>query len=118
MMKKIILLAITGLFLVGCSGRVQTNPLPDDSKIHLPSGSSFAYENRISQAQKNDFDRFAYRVLRQKEILEISDDEEVIETSNNAVIVQDFGLQNGKPKPVVKKAPKNIWDKGLESNYE
>lgn len=117
-MKNLILTAMVTLFLVGCSGGVQTNPLPDDSKIHLPSGSSFSYQNRINQKQKDDFDRFAYRVLRQKEILEISDDEEVIETSNNAVIVQDFGLQNGKPKPVVKKAPKNIWDKGLESNYE
>lgn len=117
-MKNVVVLAFMGLFLAGCSGRVQTNPLPDDSKIHLPSGSSFSYQNRISQAQKDDFDRFAYRVLRQKEILEISDDEEVLETRNNAVIVQDFGLQNGKPKPVVKKAPKSIWDKGLESNYE
>lgn len=116
-MKKLILLTITGIFLVGCSGRVQTNPLPDDSKIHLPSGTSFSYQNRISQKQKDDFDRFAYLVLRQKEILQVSDDEE-IEISNNSVVVQDFGLQNGKPKPVIKKVPKSIWDKGLESNYE
>lgn len=117
-MKNVVVLAFVGLFLVGCSGRVQTNPLPDDGKIHLPTGSSFSYQNKISQARKDDLDRFAYRILRQKEILEISDDEEFLETNNNVVITQNFKPQNIKQKLATKKAPKSIWDKGLESNYE
>lgn len=117
-MKRVITIAFLGVFLVGCSGRVQTNPLPDDSKIYLPNGSSFSYQNRISQKQKNDFNSFAYRVLKNKENVEINDIDEDLDTTNNVILVQDFGVQNGKPKPQPKQEPKIIWDKGLESNYE
>ena len=113
---KYLFITAAMLFFVGCSGRVQTNPLPDESKIHLPTGSSFSYQNKISQRQKDDFDNFANRVLRQGQILEITEDDETIH--NNTIIVQDYGLKQGKPVEVKKPLPKTIWDKGLESNYE
>lgn len=34
---KAILFGALALFVIGCSGKIQTNPLPSDKKIHLPN---------------------------------------------------------------------------------
>lgn len=50
-------------FLTGCSGKVQTNKIPDDKKYTLPS-HILEYEKDISIEDKEDFKNYAESVLR------------------------------------------------------
>ena len=61
---KLLILIIALFFFVGCSGKVQTNPLPDNKKFYLPDTEKKIVPKSESQAfYGDDFDRYARKVL-------------------------------------------------------
>jgi len=54
-MKKIVIISLFALLVIGCSGKTQTNPLPRDNKLNLPN-REFSLQNSIeSTAELDEF---------------------------------------------------------------
>ena len=65
-MRHLITLFIAGsivLMITGCSGRVQTNPLPDQNKIYIPKGYKAPKIDVNETALEHDFDRYVQKVF-------------------------------------------------------
>lgn len=71
-MKTIILSIFITLFFLGCSGKVQTNKIPDDKKYNFP----MEYETNLDitttlnkeKAKYNDYAKDFFKVEQRKEI--------------------------------------------------
>lgn len=59
MKGHLLILSLLALLFSACSGKVQTNPLPQEKKFHLPTNSSNSKVNVVSEKDKDDFDTFA-----------------------------------------------------------
>ena len=66
-MKKISLILVTGLMFAGCSFKTQTNPLPSQNKVNVPSNYEATRNGVISKEAKEDFNRYAMLILTNKE---------------------------------------------------
>jgi uncharacterized protein YcfL len=83
-MRKIVLAAtLCGSFLfVGCSGKVQTNPIPEDRKFVLPSAKK-EYNNTISEHFIIDFRAYANQKLRVEKYNTIQANKQFEANNNN-----------------------------------
>ena len=100
-MNKIYLLTFGLAFLLfGCSGKVQTNPLPDDKVFHLPKNREYQ-EPSVSKKQKDDFNEYAGSFFGKNGLNEIMDN--VKEQAQ----VKQTEIENFKKS-------NNIWGAGYE----
>ena len=59
-MKNLAFVFLCSFVLFGCSGKVQTNALPNQTKYHLPSNSnSTSHNNQILQCASEDYENYA-----------------------------------------------------------
>ena len=56
---KILTFTLISAVFIGCSGKVQTNKLPDDKKWNIPNQSSGKSQMQISEELIKDYDEFA-----------------------------------------------------------
>lgn len=56
---KILTFTLISAVFIGCSGKVQTNKLPDDKKWNIPNQSSGKSQTQISEELIKDYDEFA-----------------------------------------------------------
>lgn len=116
-MNKIYLLTFGLAFLFfGCSGKVQTNPLPDDKVFHLPKNREYQ-EPSVSKKQKDDFNEYAGSFFGKNGLNEIMDnsDEEVEEDVRvrEKVYVKEQAQVKQTEIENFKKS-NNIWGAGYE----
>lgn len=114
-MNKIYLLTFGLAFLLfGCSGKVQTNPLPDDKVFHLPKNREYQ-EPSVSKKQKDDFNEYAGSFFGKNGLNEIMDnsDEEVENRVKEKVYVKEQAQVKQTEIENFKKS-NNIWGAGYE----
>lgn len=104
-MKRLNLVLIFVMFLTGCSGRVQTNPLPKQSEVVIPSRYAKAKKVGIQRSVIDEYDRYARLMLSNP-----NSDEDSIETLDENIKVE----QNYQKTVIPKQSPKsmNIWERG------
>nr|MBP3724313.1 hypothetical protein [Campylobacter sp.] len=56
-MKSLIIAVISAFLLFGCSGKEQTNPLPDQKKFHLPNSNS-NFNNAVLKTQSEEYENY------------------------------------------------------------
>lgn len=104
-MKRLNLVFIFVIFFVGCTGRVQTNPLPKQSEVVIPSRYAKAKKVGIQRSVIDEYDRYARLMLSNP-----NSDENSIEILDENIKVE----QNYQKTVVPKQSPKsmNIWERG------
>jgi len=104
-MKRLNLVFILVIFFAGCTGRVQTNPLPKQSEVVIPSRYAKAKKVGIQRSVIDEYDRYARLMLSNP-----NSDENSIEILDENIKVE----QNYQKTVVPKQSPKsmNIWERG------
>jgi lipoprotein len=104
-MKRLNLVFIFVIFFAGCTGRVQTNPLPKQSEVVIPSRYAKAKKVGIQRSVIDEYDRYARLMLSNP-----NSDENSIETLDENIKVE----QNYQKTVVPKQSPRlmNIWERG------
>lgn len=84
-LKYVAFISLAAFLFAGCTGKVQTNPIPDDNKFNLPNAKKFTYENNVSGDYIIDFQRFANAKLKDGNYLsqELLEKKQNIYNSNN-----------------------------------
>ena len=105
-MKPIFYTAIISMLLTGCSLKTQTNPIPNESKINIPSNYEVIKNGVISQNVKDDFDRYAMLLLTNKNYtarnIENIDEENIVNLYYDKAINPHLYNRD------------NIWQTGLD----
>ena len=83
-MKNIYLIATlcSSFLFIGCTGKVQTNPIPEDRKFVLPTVKK-EYQNTISEHYILDFRAYANKKLRIEKYNILEADKKVEINDNN-----------------------------------
>ena len=104
-MKRLNLVFIFVIFFAGCTGLVQTNPLPKQSEVVIPSRYAKAKKVGIQRSVIDEYDRYARLMLSNP-----NSDENSIEILDENIKVE----QNYQKTVVPKQSPKsmNIWERG------
>lgn len=106
-MIKVGLSVALAFLLVGCTGKVQTNPLPEQSEVKLPKKYKSKFEVSVNKALIDEFDRYSRLMLTNQNFDEYS------------FINHDEELRiNAHYKKATNPAPKtnsSLWQKGLET---
>ena len=104
-MLRVSLSVILAFMIAGCTGRIQTNPLPEQSKVNLPKNYKSKFNASVDRSLIDEFDRYAKLMLTNSNFDEnsfVNHDEDVkINRQYNEAI---------SPKPNI-----NLWQKGLET---
>ena len=95
-MLKICLSTILAFMLVGCTGKIQTNPLPDQSKFNVG----------VDKSLLEEFDRYAKFMLTNSNF----DENSFVNHDEDVKISKQYD-EAINPKPNVV----NLWQKGLET---
>lgn len=113
-MKKYVLFVCLAYVLVGCSGKVQTNPLPDEKVFHLPKNQEYKNPS-VSNKQKESFDEYASSFFGRNGYNEIMDnsDEEVDNIIKERVYTKEQTRAKQAEIANTKKS-NNIWGVGYE----
>lgn len=71
-MKKISLIFVVAFIFIGCSGKVQTNKIPDDKKYSIPTNYQHINDKeQLLEIEKVKYDEYAkdfFKVQKQEEI--------------------------------------------------
>ena len=105
-MKRLNLVFIFVIFFAGCSGRVQTNPLPKQSEVIIPSRYAKAKKVGIQKFIIEDYDRYARLMLSNP-----NSDENSIEILDENIKVEQNYQRAVVPKQQTPKSM-NIWERG------
>ncbi|HDX6248317.1 TPA: hypothetical protein RPW15_001474 [Campylobacter fetus subsp. venerealis] len=103
-MKRAVFYIALALFFVGCSGKVQTNPLPKQEEIVIPSKYAKQRNVGINKSLINDFDRYAGLILSNKNF-----DDESVTNLDEDIKTQENYQEVTNPRPRV-----NLWQSGLD----
>lgn len=109
-MIKIGLSVALAFMLVGCTGRVQTNPLPEQNEVKLPKKYKSKFEVSVDKALIDEFDRYSRLMLINPNFDEysfINYDEEL-----------KINTHHKEHKEMINQASKtnsSLWQKGLET---
>lgn len=104
-MKRLNLVFILVLLFAGCSGRVQTNPLPKQGEVVIPSRYAKAKKVGIQKSVIDDYDRYARLMLSNP-----NSDESTIEALDQNMKVEQDYQKTVVPKQIPKSM--NIWERG------
>lgn len=105
-MLKISLSVILAFMLVGCTGKIQTNPLPDQSKVNLPKNYKSKFNVGVDKSLLDEFDRYAKLMLTNSNF----DENSFVNHDEDVKINKQYD-EAINPKPNVV----NLWQKGLET---
>ena len=103
-MKRAVFYIALAIFFVGCSGKVQTNPLPKQEEIVIPSKYAKQRNVGISKSLIDDYDRYAGLILSNKNF-----DEDSVERLDEDIKTQANYQEITAPRPKV-----NLWQSGLD----
>lgn len=87
----------TVLLFGGCSGKVQTNPIPENRKFTLPTTIK-QYNNTISKEYITDFREYANQKLRVEKFNVIEANKKVEVNNNNETRFWNSGYKKGATK--------------------
>lgn len=100
------------VIMVGCSSKVQTNPMPNQSKINVPNNYTATKNGKINEIVKKDFDDYAKLILLNKN----ADADSVIDYKERSFANLEYD-KVANPNKYIKR--NNIWQTGLDiSNRE
>ena len=106
-MIKVGLSVALAFLLVGCTGRVQTNPLPEQSEVNLPKKYKSKFHVSVDKNLLDEFDRYSRLMLVNQNFDE------------NSFINHDEDLKiDAHYKEATNPAPKinsSLWQRGLET---
>ena len=105
-MLKICISTILAFMLVGCTGKIQTNPLPDQSKVNLPRNYKSKFNVGVDKSLLEEFDRYAKFMLTNSNF----DENSFVNHDEDVKINKQYD-EAINPKPNVV----NLWQKGLET---
>lgn len=93
--KYIGFISLVGFLFVGCSGKVQTNPITDDNKYNLPNAKKFTFDNNISEHYIIDFQNFANAKLKDENYVsqDILEKKQNIYNTNNENKLWNIGYK-------------------------
>ncbi|QKF93222.1 hypothetical protein [Campylobacter sp. CCUG 57310] len=104
-MKNLIFITLFAFVLVGCSGKVQTNPLPSQTETKIPRNYQFKQSGEIDKELLEDFNDYAKMIFSDKN----SNDESISVFKEQQKTEENYQeIINPSPTPV------NLWQSGLD----
>lgn len=116
MLKNVLILSTAVLILAGCSGKVQTNPLPESKQFYLPKdngGKTYA----VSLEAKENFNQYAKRFFSKRgldNVLTKSDEELQRDIDEYLSEKNEKALEQARNRTLEEHTSKSIWSKGYE----